>query len=313
MRVGQNPVKSVESIEAPAAVTIVIINYIPFLAGYYAQSLDVLKRCLASIKANTAGDYDLMLFDNGSCSEARSYLLEQEEAGNIDFLFLSERNLGKAGAWNLALAAAPGEVIAYADSDVYFHPGWLEAHLDGLAAFPNVGMLTGMPLLSPEKYSTSTVVWAESARGVKVERGQMLAWEDFWRHARSLGDEEEVARKFYGETESIRISKSGKHFFAGAAHFQFVSKKDILEEILPIPAERPMGRVRLLDEMVNEKGYLRLSLPGWHVQHMGNTLEGSHEPAAEKGSGSGGFWQWGPMRKLLQRLYDRIFSILYRQ
>jgi glycosyltransferase involved in cell wall biosynthesis len=313
MRVGQNPVKAVESIEAPAPVTVVIISYIPFLAGYYAQSLDVLKRCLASIKANTVGDYDLMLFDNGSCAEARAYLLEQEDAGNIDFLFLSERNLGKAGAWNLALAAAPGEVIAYADSDVYFHPGWLEAHLDALDAFPNVGMLTGMPLLSPEKYSSSTVKWAESARGVKFERGQSLSWEDFWRHARSLGDDEEVARKFYSETESIRISKANKQFFAGAAHFQFVSKKDVLQEVLPIPAERPMGRVRLLDEMINEKGYLRLSLPHWYVHHMGNTLSEAEELVAAKGQDSSSIWQWGPMRKLLQRLYDRIFSILYRQ
>ncbi len=179
MRVGQNPVKAVESIAAPAPVTVVIISYIPFMAGYYSESLEVLRRCLGSLLASTGGDYDLMVFDNGSCAQARGYLLEQEAAGNIDFLLLSERNLGKAGAWNMAFAAAPGEVIAYADSDVYFHPGWLQAHLDALEAFPSAGMITGMPLLSPEKYSSSTLDWADSRVDVQIERGQLLVWEDF--------------------------------------------------------------------------------------------------------------------------------------
>lgn len=313
MRVGQNPVKTVESIAAPAPVTVVIISYIPFLAGYYAQSLEVLKRCLGSIAANTEGDYDLMVFDNGSCTQARSYLLGQEEAGNIDFLLLSERNLGKSGAWNMAFAAAPGEIIAYADSDVYFHPGWLKAHLDVLDALPNVGMVTGMPLLSPEKYSSSTLEWANSQGNVDVEKGQLLAWEDFWRHARSLGDAEDEARKFYTENESIRLTTARKHYFVGAAHFQFASKKAVLQELLPIPAARPMGRVRLLDEMINQKGYLRLSLPDWTVHHMGNTLSESDELLAVEGKRSASIWQWKPVRKLLQRLYTRIFNILYRQ
>ncbi len=100
----------------------------------------------------------------------------------------------------------------------------------------------------------------------------------------------------------------------GAAHFQFVSKKALLHELLPIPAEKPMGRVRLLDEMINQKGYLRLSLPDWYVHHMGNTLSETDELVATKGKGKGsiGIWQWKPLRKLLQRLYNRIFNILYR-
>jgi glycosyltransferase involved in cell wall biosynthesis len=313
MRVGQNPIKAVESIEAPAPVTIVVISYIPFLSGYYAQSLEVLKRCLGSIKANTEGEYDLMVFDNASCDEARGYLLEQEAAGQIDFLVLSERNLGKAGAWNMAFAAAPGETIVYADSDVYFHQGWLQAHLEALDAFPNVGMVTGMPLLSPENYSSSTLDWAKSAKGVKLEKGQLIPWEDFWRHARSLGDSEKKAREFYEANPSHQLSKSGKKYFVGAGHFQFASKKSVLQELLPIPAERPMGRVRLLDEMMNQKGYLRLSLPDWYVHHMGNTISDGEALSEVKAKGSTSIWQWPPLRKTLHWLYNRIFNILYRQ
>ncbi len=313
MRVGQNPVKSMDSVVGPAPTTVLVISHIPFLAGYYAQSLEILKRCLGSIRENTEAKYDLMLFDNASCEEVRGFLLEQEDVGNIDFLLLTERNLGKSGAWNMAFAAAPGETIAYADSDVYFHPGWLKPHLDALQAFPKTGMVTGMPLLTPEKYSTKTIDWAASQKDVKLERGQFISWEEFWRHASSLGDTEEKAKTFYANNESIQITREGKRYFVGAGHFQFVGRKAILQELLPFPAERPMGRVRMLDEMMNQKSYLRLSLPDWHVHHMGNTIP--EDLSFSPGVGSrpyGGLWQWKPLRKLLQRFYDRIFHILYR-
>lgn len=320
MRVGQNPIKSVESIAPPAPVTVVVINYIPFLSGYYAQSLDVFKLCLQSLLANTEGAYDLMVFDNGSCTEVREFLLAQQKAGHIQYLTLAERNLGKPGAWNIALAAAPGEFVAYADSDVYFYPGWLPASLAALKTFLQAGMVTAMPMLIPEKYSTATLRWAKKQRGVKVERGALLVWEDFWRHARSLGDTEEQARLFYDENQAVRISHKSKRYYAGAAHFQFTARKSVLQEVLPIPAEKPMGRVRLLDEAVNALGYLRLCTETWYVQHLGNVLPqpsdligGSIVSIQSKPRGRrGGIWRWAPLRKLLQWLYGWSFDRLHR-
>ena len=37
---------------------------------------------------------------------------------------------------------------------------------------------------------------------VTLERGRFLLWEDFWRHAVSLGGDEARARQFYGENEA---------------------------------------------------------------------------------------------------------------
>jgi hypothetical protein len=48
MRVGQNPAKSIESVPQPQRVTVALVSYIPFLGGYYAQGLDVLKTCLGA-------------------------------------------------------------------------------------------------------------------------------------------------------------------------------------------------------------------------------------------------------------------------
>jgi hypothetical protein len=315
MRVGQNPIKSVEKIDPPAPVTVVVISSIPFLSGYYAESLDVLKLCLESLHAHTASKYDLLVFDNGSCAEVREYLLDEQAEKRIDFLLLSERNIGKPAAWNVAFAAAPGEFVAYADSDVYFYPGWLPASLAVLKDFPKAGMVTAMPMLIPEKYSTATISWAKRQRGVKVERGELLPWEDFWRHARSLGDSEKNARRFYKESRAVRITKKGKRYFVGAAHFQFTAPKSALQAVLPIPAERPMGQVRLLDEAMNTSGYLRLCTENWYVQHLGNVVSkdaSTKGGRAKKRTKTSGFWRWAPIRALLQRIYGWSFDRLHR-
>lgn len=319
MRVGQNPIKAVESIAPPAPVTVVVISYIPFLGGYYEHGLELLKLCLSSLHANTSGDFDLMVFDNASCAEVREYLLAEREAGRIQYLTLSERNVGKPAAWNFCFAAAPGEIIAYADSDVYFYKGWLQVTQAALK-MPNVGMVTAMPILTPQKFSTATIKWAKKQRGAKYETGELIAWEDFWRHARSLGDTEENGRKFYKETAAVRIAHKGARYYAGAAHFQFTAPKAVLQEVLPIPAEKPMGRVRLLDEAINAKGYLRLSTETWHVQHMGNQLpvpgDLLEDPADLKApttlKGKSGFWRSGPLRRLLQWLNSWSFNKLHR-
>ena len=86
MRIGQNPAKYVKEVAKPARVTVAILNYIPFLSGFYSEALDVLKFSLNSLWENTEGDYDLMIFDNGSCTEVKDWLLEKQSAGKIQYL-----------------------------------------------------------------------------------------------------------------------------------------------------------------------------------------------------------------------------------
>lgn len=321
MRVGQNPVKAIERIAPPAPITAVIISYIPFLSGYYSNSLELLRLCLTSLRQTAGNDVDLMIFDNGSSTEVRDYLLGQQTSGTIQYLTLCERNLGKPAAWNFAFAAAPGEFVAYADSDVYFYKGWLQASLSAFKAFSHLGMLTSMPILTPEKYSTATVKWAKKQRDFKYERGRLLPWEDFWRHARSLGDSEESARRFYSDNPAVRLQTKAGAYYAGAAHFQFMARRSVLQEVLPIPAERPMGRVRLLDEAINAKGYLRLCTQEWYVQHLGNQAPQPEDfihkvpplsALSKKRDASSSIWCWRPLRKFLQWLNGWSFEHLFR-
>ena len=316
MRVGQNPAKAIEQVAQPAPVTVAVVNYIPFLSGYYAQSLEVLQACLESIWTNTQGDYDLLVFDNASCPEVRAYLSRLRDEGRIQYLVLSERNIGKGGAWNFIFGAAPGEFVAYADSDVRFHPGWLPAHLQAFDQFPNLGMLTGAPLRVPEEFSTSTVRWAESTPGVELERGVLLSWEDWWKHAVSLGVETEAeGRQLYAANQDVRLACGDRRYYIGAAHFQFVARSEVLRSMLPIPSERPMGQVRSLDIAINEAGLLRLSTPEWWVEHMGNRLSEEQGPYSTKGEYSVSLTNRlldSPLvRRSLLKLYDRIFRLYF--
>ena len=273
MRKGQNPAKSVDGVANPEKITVAVLNYIPFIGGFYAEMLNVLKACLGSIWQNSDLPYDLLVFDNGSCSEAVDFLQESEREGKIQYLILSEKNLGKGGAWNIMLQAAPGDIVAYGDNDVYYYPNWLSNSIDVLESFPNVGMVTSRPFRTDEKFSSHTVDWAQSTLGVALERGNFIAWETFRDFEMSLGTSEAEARQRYETKQDIRITYKGKKAHVGASHWQFVTRKSILQQFLPFDMSRPMGQVRQLDDKMNQAGFLRLMPPEPYVQNMSNQTD----------------------------------------
>jgi len=334
VRVGQNPAKFIDHVSQPQAITVAVIVYIPFLHGYYAQSLEVLKTCLESLWQNTPQRYDLLVFDNASCPEVRTYLQEMHEQECIQYLVLSGKNVGKGGGWNLIFQGAPGRIIAYADSDVYFYPGWLEKSLEILEKFPKVGMVTSRPLRTPEIYYSATQAWAEQTPGVILERGSFMSWENYKEHTDSLGIPTDQAQVLFDSTFDQRISYNGGQAQMGAAHFQFIAYKTVLSALDSFKMDRPMGQVRSLDSQLNEAGYLRLSTMERLVKHMGNSLDNplDNQPASlskqasnqnsgvnapqlsRRSSRRGIGWRLRnvpPIRRGLLWLYDRIFRLYY--
>lgn len=314
MRKGQNPAKFVKDVSRPERVTVALLNYIPFLSGFYAETLDVLKVSLESVRKDAGLPFDLMVFDNGSCAEVRDFLVKEKEEGRIQYLILSEKNMGKGGAWNVMLAGAPGDIIAYTDADVLFSPGWLSRSVELLENFPNVGMVTARPYrTSPELYS-STLEWARS--NAVLAEGQFIPWETFLEFNLSLGQTEEENVKVYAETSDWRIQYKGLTALAGASHWQFTAYKSTLQQFLPFDMDKPMGQVRQLDKRMNDAGLLRLMVSDPLAMNMSNTLgylRGELKSAGRNKPASIGkrVLEIGFIKKMLLAVYNQIFSWYY--
>jgi glycosyltransferase involved in cell wall biosynthesis len=102
-----------------------------------------LAEAIESVLAQTYTDYELIIVDDGSTDESRP-VAERYRAIHPDRItVVSQENRGLAGARNTAIRASSGRVIALLDSDDGWAPGFLEAQVRLLQAYPEVAIVTG--------------------------------------------------------------------------------------------------------------------------------------------------------------------------
>jgi hypothetical protein len=279
-RVGMNPARGQPSGYHPARVTLAMLTYLPNQAGYFEQRFSVTRLSLESLIANTPEPYDLIVFDNGSCPEMVDYLRQLRDEGRIQYLLLSSANIGKIGALQFIFRAAPGEIIAYSDDDVLFLPGWLEAHLKLLETYPRVGLVTGFYIRSHMRYGTQSLTAFTERPDVIAERGFLIPREIEQHYIDNMGRTWETYQQEVDGLVDLRLTYQGLEALASAGHHQFVAPRQVLLEAMPSKwSGQLMGRVRELEETIDQLGYLRLSTfqPVTHL--LGNVI--SAENAAE--------------------------------
>jgi hypothetical protein len=169
----------------------------------------------------------------------------------------------------------PNELICYADSDVLFRPGWLEASLKVLEAFPQAGMVSAQP-------NFYDVMKGEGKAHLELQKDGRYAFDDYW-PAREIVDEfclgigatEEIAEPFYRTPlPSVTNRESGVVAVIGASHMQFIIPRQVARHAVPLPATMGLRRLETmsLDYKIDELGCLHLSTQKAYVFHMGNTL-----------------------------------------
>lgn len=286
-RVGINPARGMRSDYRPARIAITMLSYLPELSGYFTDRLDVLKLCVASLLCHTPAPYDLVVFDNGSCPQVVDFWRGLQREGHIDYLILSEKNIGKIGALQILFNAAPGEIIAYSDDDIFFYPGWLQESMKVLEAFPRAGMVSGAPVRNAALHAHESLdqLIQQPAPNLTVsyERRIPDEWEIDW--AVSTGREPQA---YLQETKELKDTvlkipfqgddanqenKGCCEAIASANHFQFIAYKEILLQALPAQwTGKLMGHMLELDQAIDDLGYLRLSTTTRTARHLGNTL-----------------------------------------
>ena len=287
MRIGQNPSKVKGSpAYTPARVGIASLTYVPALEGYFREALDVIQVHLTSLRRSLNQECDLLVFDNGSCPEVIHFLQEQWQAGLIDWLCLSQHNLGKNGALNWIFSAMPNEYIAYSDSDVFFRKGWLEHSLQVFDSFERAGMVSAQPvffdfLRGRGKTAQQVAAAGQGLEILSVQPSQEVLDE----YCDGINASPALREQFRAQSLQVALNReSGVRAVTSATDMQFMLRKAVADRLIPLPIagaltgkdaiEIPLG--------IENLGYWILSTEEPLVWHLGNSITSRDLPEIER-------------------------------
>jgi len=323
-RIGMNPSRGKMSDYRPSRVTLAMLTFIPDMSGYFQHRFDVVRLSLESLIAHSPPGTDLLVFDNGSCKEVVDYLRAKRDAAEINYLILSSRNVGKIGAFQILFRAAPGEIVAYTDDDTLFLPGWLEACMEIVDTYPNVGVVSPFYIRTHRAGIKSTLDFLNRP-DVEVNRGLLISEDLVRNYADNMGRD---ADKYLADTQrlqDIEVVYKGVRSFVSAHHLHFVAKKQAIIDALPKTwGGQLMGQMKELDIETDRLGYLRLSTRQAYTRLLGNViseenarLAHSHGldlrstvPNSRQAGGMKGIYRHPFVHRIAQGLYNRLYRII---
>ena len=127
-----------------------------------------LARCLDSLIVQRYPDFRILVVDNAPATGATAEVVRSAaRRGPVEYLL--ERKAGLSFARNAAVAAAPGEILAWIDDDEVADPNWLAEIARALADHPEADVVSGV--IVPAELETQAQLWFEQFGGHSKGRG----------------------------------------------------------------------------------------------------------------------------------------------
>ncbi len=127
-----------------------------------------LALCLESLLALAYPRFRVLVVDNAPTSDATERVVREfAERGPVDYLLAPTPGLSHAR--NVAVAAAPGEILAWVDDDEVADPHWLTELARALAEHPEADVVSGV--IVPAELETRAQLWFEQFGGHSKGRG----------------------------------------------------------------------------------------------------------------------------------------------
>ncbi len=127
-----------------------------------------LARCLDSLLAQNYPSFEVLVVDNAPATEATAEVV-RSAARRGPVRYLREPKAGLSFARNAAVAAAPGEILAWIDDDEYADVNWLAEVARALADHPEADVVSGV--IVPAELETQAQLWFEQFGGHSKGRG----------------------------------------------------------------------------------------------------------------------------------------------
>lgn len=234
-----------------------------------------LPACLASLRAQTFTDFEVILVDNGSSDGSQAYV--RTHFPEVNLLELGA-NRGFTGACNAGYAIATGEVIALLNNDTEADRGWLEAIVAAFEGDARAGSVASKILLYDRRDCFHAAGDFYRVNGIPGNRG---VWQ------KDVGQ--------YDEQESV-FSACG----AAAAY-----RRETLDEVGFLDDDFYFSCEDI------DLGW-RINLAGWHVTYVPHAVV-YHKLKATGGSITGSYFDgrnflyvlWKNMPGTLLRRYGR--------
>jgi len=129
---------------------------------------DALARAQDSLLAQAYPDFRVLVVDNAPVTDATAEVVRAAaQRGPVEYLV--EPKGGLSFARNAAVAAAPGEILAWLDDDEYADPNWLAEVARALADHPEADVVSGV--IVPAELETRAQLWFEQFGGHSKGRG----------------------------------------------------------------------------------------------------------------------------------------------